>query len=191
MVETILAWDVALFRWVNRDWSAPWLDFVMIALSHRLVWLVVIVLGLGVVVARRQWAALRLALVMGVAVFLADTLAYEGIKPRVGRLRPCHQWTDVVLPDHRCGGLDSFPSNHAANGAAIAGSALAAGFPAAGAGLFGVAFLVGISRAYLGAHFPLDIFAGWILGAVMGFGCGRLGRGFVREGRVLWRPKKS
>jgi undecaprenyl-diphosphatase len=69
----------------------------------------------------------------------------------------------------------SFPSSHA-YAATIAGGFLSlvsltllpAPLNVIGAGLYGIIIaLVGISRIHVGAHFPSDIAAGWVLGLIV------------------------
>ncbi len=62
----------------------------------------------------------------------------------------------------------SFPSGHAAS---IAGLAVAVYSlnPKLGVVLFIMAILTGLSRIVLGVHYPTDVLAGWILGAVIGW----------------------
>jgi undecaprenyl-diphosphatase len=80
----------------------------------------------------------------------------------------------------------SFPSGHSASAVAlyvmlavIAGSALhkrVSGIAWLGAILLAV--MIGLSRVYLGAHYPTDVFAGWLVGGILVIGswalCSRL-----------------
>lgn len=65
----------------------------------------------------------------------------------------------------------SFPSSHAYT-AALAGGQLAigaigAGFLALGIIMIFMIVLIGWSRVYLGVHYPSDVVAGWLLGAIV------------------------
>jgi undecaprenyl-diphosphatase len=42
-------------------------------------------------------------------------------------------------------------------------------------------FLIGISRIYLGVHWPTDVVAGWAVGAAWAVGCSYLARHFARQ----------
>ncbi len=62
-----------------------------------------------------------------------------------------------------------FPSNHAQTGAVIIWGYLAAKVRRTWFSILAVViiFLIGLSRIYLGIHFPQDVIGGWILGIVI------------------------
>ncbi len=64
-----------------------------------------------------------------------------------------------------------FPSNHAANMAALAFS-LGMFFPRRLPWLAGAAALVAYSRVYVGVHYPLDVASGFMLGIIIGVASG-------------------
>jgi undecaprenyl-diphosphatase len=83
------------------------------------------------------------------------------LKRGVGRRRP--RMPEGFAPLVKVPDRFSFPSGHAAAALAI-GLPLAEMLPATlGALVLALAAFVGLSRCYLGIHYPCDVFAGWIL----------------------------
>ncbi|HEY4014946.1 MAG TPA: phosphatase PAP2 family protein [Polyangiaceae bacterium] len=117
----------------------------------------------------------------GFARALAAAIAVQAVlvwslKLAVGRVRP---WIALSLPSPIGAPHDpSFPSGHASGSFCVAAFLwLALPWPktrapwhtAAGrAGILGASAFVGLSRVYLGAHFPGDVVAGAVLGASIG-----------------------
>ena len=107
-------------------------------------------------------------LILIIAVGLTDMISAQLIKPFIGRLRPSYEFIDSINLLVKKGGKWSFPSNHAANTMALT---VIIGYFYKKYKLFLIllTFIIGISRVYVGVHYPFDVFAGFIIGYVLGW----------------------
>ncbi len=168
MYSTLSLQAQALHSWLFHALGAgfaaspPLLAFALLV-EHGAVWLIFGVL-LGSVLRRRalgfEW--LTALLLLGCATLLAHELAKW-----IGAPRPFMIGMSPVYLHH--GARGGFPSTHAsALGALTCFLLLRPHWRLEGFVILVVSLAVGWSRIYLGLHFPLDILAGFALGAAIG-----------------------
>ena len=140
----------------------PWLDDVMLLASAigaaGFVWWITALITM--VFPARRAAAWRMLL----AILFAYAVNEFALKPLVDRARPFTVDPSIVVIDARPQS-PSFPSGHAAMAitGAIAGSRL---LPGSAWVWWPLAVIVSISRVYIGVHWPSDVIAGAIIGAI-------------------------
>lgn len=164
-------WELALFAWINQGWQNPVFDVLMpLFSSSAFLW----ALGLALAAAGLRTRRVTLTVIVGLALCVAvsDQVCYH-IKDSVGRVRPYQSLPGVryqdsgawetrpadFTPEKRSG--SSFPSAHASN-AAAATLLLYAVFRRKELAV--IPLVIGVSRVYVGKHFPMDVMAGWATG---------------------------
>lgn len=161
MSEFLIAWEETVLLWIQEYLRGPLTDPVFSFYTRLgnagMVWIILSVLMLCFKKTRRAGAAGLLALAVG---FVLTNLT---VKPLVGRVRP---WLTVeglsaLVIEHD---PNSFPSGHT-----CAAFAAACGWRPhlpkrwRNTGVF-CAMLMGLSRLYVGVHFPTDVLAGVLAG---------------------------
>jgi undecaprenyl-diphosphatase len=99
--------------------------------------------------------------------FALELPLYKILKQKIKRHRPCEVLSGVhqrISPSDRF----SFPSGHTAAAFVIA-TLIAHFFPILTVPVSIWAMLVGVSRIYLGVHYPTDIIAGLVIGILCAF----------------------
>lgn len=169
--------DRALFFWVNRGWHHPWLNNLFGVFTWLGVGWVQILLALLVWWAARRygnraWAILyRSAFVPLLVAWLASGVLVQVLKRIWDRPRPSNLAGALVAADERIFSK-SFPSGHSCTTAAMA-MVLTVVFwkryPGVVLAAWVVTLLVMLSRVYRGVHYPSDVLAGALVGAMCGY----------------------
>lgn len=129
----------------------------------------IVTIGIGVVIVCIGWWQQNVRLALAGSVIWMTLITGAILKVVFSRARPMTEYAANLRVD-----TFSFPSGHS-SGAMVAYGLLAycaihllpqpyGWIVAIGCACIIVA--VGVSRIYLGAHFPSDVLAGWILGAL-------------------------
>ena len=154
--------DIRILQFLNGNLVNPVFDWLFDRLFDSNIG-IGLLLGLGALLLWKGDVRLRLSVFMAViAVSITDPTTHYLLKTLFARLRPCHVIEGLRLVAG-CGGLYGMPSNHAVNAFAAAGI-FTFFYRRAWYLFFAAAALIGLSRIYLGKHYPSDVAVGAIFG---------------------------
>jgi 4-amino-4-deoxy-L-arabinose transferase-like glycosyltransferase/membrane-associated phospholipid phosphatase len=161
-----MAWfetvDVDLFRLINERLSHPVLDRVMPFFSGNPYFIPALALFCGWLIWKGGTRARLFLAMMFIIIAFGDMLVISTIKGAIGRARPFDALDGVHLLVGR-GPSGSMPSSHASTWFAATLIAFVY-YRRSLCFMLPLACLVGMSRIYVGVHYPGDVLAGAILG---------------------------
>ena len=167
--------NVHLLIWINQHWSNPVFDVFFTWLSMKAGFSIPLLTGITVYCTWRYgkrglWFSLLVILLTLFTDFVGNQLKHLFLMPR-----PCLEFGHILhVPfrgDFSCEtSTDGMPSNHAMNFFSVM-TFISLFFPRRWIVIscYTIATLVGLSRIYLAAHFPLEVLAGAIFGIILGW----------------------
>ena len=186
MLENLAQFDLMFFMFVNVWLANPVTDFIMpIITSDKLIvgtYIVCLAILLWKGDKQLRWMVLFSIIVL----VLCDQTASSLLKKWICRPRPCHILGDINLTVG-CGAGWSMPSSHASN--VFGQFFFFAFFYKRQAWILLIyAFLVAVSRVFVGVHYPGDILAGALLG---GFIAAVIALIFTRFRKIFITPPET
>ncbi|HIT32868.1 MAG TPA: phosphatase PAP2 family protein [Candidatus Enterenecus stercoripullorum] len=185
MPELIQQLDEGILLWIAQHLRLPVLNEIFVCYTNLgnagLLFILAAIVLLCFRSTRRAGASAGMGMLLG---FIITNLT---IKPLISRARP---W--VVLEQLETlatsGDPNSFPSGHTCSAFAFGVAvAVVAPWKWAKAAAIAAAALMGVSRLYVGVHFPSDVLAGAVIGTV----CGLLGAWITGKVQEWYRLGKG
>lgn len=168
--------DEAIFRWINGWPEGLKQIFYFFSEGNKMggVRLLLVAIVLGMLL---RGGKARIAILCALVAWPIANLITDVLKSGLQMQRPCVELSDVIL---RVDKLTSFgtASAHSANMMAVA---VAMAFFVGRWSLiwFGVALFTGLSRIYVGVHYPSQVLFGWFVGAFAAILVVRMVEGFA------------
>lgn len=169
--------DGRIIAWADAHEREP-LTVIAVALDHAWRWWVAA--GIVAVVCAALWRARRRAEARYLALVVATSLLLN-LLLKVAFQRDPPGGSTVVRASHY-----AFPSGHTMSAAAFAAALAFIAWPTrwrwpvlTGAAAYALA--MGLSRVYLGVHWPSDVAAGWAMGLVVA----------VAVRAIVWQPPRA
>lgn len=166
-MDALLQLDSRILLWIQEavrtDFLTPIFRFITTLGDGGMIWIILALIFLCSKKYKKVGVAIALALI-GSLVF--NNLLLKNI---VGRIRPYEVIEELTILIEKPGEF-SFPSGHtgssfAAAAAIFLGTPRKIGIPA-----LVLAFFIGISRLYVGVHYPTDVLGGMITGTILAIG---------------------
>jgi undecaprenyl-diphosphatase len=164
MLEFLNGIDVQLFYFINVTLANPVTDAVMPFITDAKNWILFYLVVWFYLMLRGGRKGITAALLIIICIALSDQLSSNLLKHYFIRIRPCNALPDVHLLVGKTNSY-SFPSSHAVNNFAAA-TLFNYFYPKLRYYLYSGAFLVAISRIFVGVHYPFDMLGGIAVGTL-------------------------
>jgi undecaprenyl-diphosphatase len=179
--------DLAIFRAIN-GWP-DWLEPVFLFFSEGNKWWPVRILLVGVLVFLIWKKSTRTPAILAMVAWPIANAATDWLKFGLQGARPSAELVDAIVRVER---LTSFgtASAHSANMMAVA-TAFMFYNRTAGMVWLVVALLTGLSRIYVGVHYPYQVLFGWFVGFFVAFVAVMTWRSYLRLRQRRAAPDES
>jgi undecaprenyl-diphosphatase len=167
MAEFLFSIDLSIFDFINNTISNTIFDKFFPFITNVKNWYIAYIILWSILIVKGGNIGKIASLGIIFLIITSDQFSSHLLKNIFERIRPCNALENVNILIN-CSSSYSFPSSHAVNNFAVA-TYFYRLFPKLKWILFIMAFIIAISRPYVGVHYPSDIFAGAIIGIIIGY----------------------
>ncbi len=167
MTDFFYSIDLAVFYFINHTISNPIFDKFFPFITNPQNWVITGVIFWFILYFKGGKIGKIAAIAVIFLVITSDQISSNFLKHIFGRIRPSNALPDVHLLVKNTKSF-SFPSSHAVNNFAVA-TFLSKLYSHLKWIFIVIASLIALSRPYVGVHYPSDIIAGAVIGALLGF----------------------
>lgn len=179
----LLQLDYKILELINQAGAHPLLDLFMpwVTDLNKQLWFqcAAIIFLIALFIYKFQKVFWIIFFGLALTIGLSDLVGGQVAKKMVNRERPFNN-PEIQVEKRSHAGAKSFYSNHASNMFAFA-TYLSLFIPGAKYIAFSIAVIIGYSRIYNGVHYPSDVIAGALMGALIAYAVAQLIRVWLKK----------